>query len=115
MWIFQAASGIGIHLNELQFLNLYPSKLGFLIGLGNGLSGMGSFYPLAWNTLIEKEIISYSGIMWIWFSLSGISLVLGTLIYPWHNLPQDLIRGRSLIDTKSTGTIRHFGFLRNKV
>ena len=34
--------------------------------------------------------------MWIWFALSAISLVLGTLIYPWHNLPQDLTRGRSL-------------------
>ena len=55
------------------------------------------FFPLAWKTLIEQEFISYSVIMWIWFGLSVISLILGTIMYPWHNLPQDMTEGRSLI------------------
>ena len=33
--------------------------------------------------------------MWIWFSLTLASLILGTLIYPWHNLPQDTNNGKS--------------------
>ena len=78
----------------MQFLNLYPEKTGLLIGLTNGLTGAGSFFPLAWKTFIDDKLISYSGIMWIWFGLSLVSLVLGTLIYPWHNLPQDLSKGR---------------------
>ena len=98
LWIFQYASGVGLHQHEMQFLNLYPSKIGFLIGIANGLCGAGSFFPLAWKTLIEQEFISYSVIMWIWFGFSVISLILGTIIYPWHNLPQDLTEGRSLIN-----------------
>ena len=35
--------------------------------------------------------------MWIWFGLTVLSLMLGTMIYPWHNLPQDLTEGGSLI------------------
>ena len=56
--------------------------------------GTGSFFPLAWKALIDEDLISYSQIMWIWFGFSIFSLVLGTLIYPWHNLPQDLTKGR---------------------
>ena len=78
----------------MQFLNLYPEKTGLLIGINNGLSGAGSFFPVAWKTMIENEIISYSGLMWIWFGLSVISLLSGTIIYPWHNLPQDLRKVR---------------------
>lgn len=81
----------------MQFLNLYPSKIGFLIGIANGLGGAGSFFPLAWKILIEQQLISYSEIMWIWFGLTVMSLMLGTMIYPWHNLPQDLTEGGSLI------------------
>ena len=81
----------------MQFLNLYPEKTGLLIGITNGLTGASSFFPLAWKTFIDSEFISYSGIMWIWFSLSVISLVVGLVIYPWHNLPQDLSQGGPLI------------------
>ena len=76
----------------MQFLNLYPEKTGLLIGLTNGLTG--AFFPLGWKNMIEGEMISYSGIMWIWFGFTLFSLVIGTLIYPWHNLPQDLKKGR---------------------
>ena len=100
LWIFQFGFAVGFHQYELQFLNLYPSKIGFLIGISNALGGAGSFFPLAWKILIEKELISYSGIMWIWCGLAVISLILGTLIYPWHNLPQNLTKGTSLIQLK---------------
>ena len=78
----------------MQFLNLFPTKIGFLIGITNGLCGAGSFFPLAWKALVDKKLISYSEIMWTWFGFSALSLVLGTLVYPWHNLPQDLTQGR---------------------
>ena len=81
----------------MQFLNLYPTKIGFLIGITNGLCGIGSFFPLAWNILIEYKFMSYSAIMWTWFGFSIVSLFLGIFIYPWNNLPQDLPKGRSLI------------------
>ena len=81
----------------MQFLNLYPKQTGMLIGISMGLTGSGSFFPLAWKFLIEDGVISYSGIMWIWFGLSALSLVIGTLIDPWHNLPQDLSKGKPRI------------------
>lgn len=111
-------SGIGLFLNEIQFLNLFPANVGFLIGACNALCNVGSFFPLAWKIIIENDYLSYSGngffieisdfsswfriflnplqeIMWIWFSLTLASLIVGSLIYPWHNLPQDTDNGRS--------------------
>ena len=54
-------SGIGLFLNEIQFLNLFPSNVGFLIGACNALCNVGSFFPLAWKIIIENDYLSYSG------------------------------------------------------
>ena len=54
-------SGIGLFLNEIQFLNLFPANVGFLIGACNALCNVGSFFPLAWKIIIENGYLSYSG------------------------------------------------------
>ena len=54
-------SGIGLFLNEIQFLNLFPANVGFLIGACNALCNVGSFFPLAWKIIIENDYLSYSG------------------------------------------------------
>ena len=37
-WIIQQSSGVGLLLNGMQMLNLFPKSNGFLIGLGPGCS-----------------------------------------------------------------------------
>ena len=55
--------------------------------------GIWDFSSRLWMSLNPlKEI------MWIWFSLTLASLIVGTLIYPWHNVPQDTDNGRSQLD-----------------
>ena len=61
LWIFQMGSGIGLFLNEIQFLNLFPTNVGFLIGACNALCNVGSFFPLAWKITIENGYLTYSG------------------------------------------------------
>ena len=53
-------SGIGLFLNEIQFLNLFPANVGFLIGACNALCNVGSFFPLAWKVIIENGYLTYS-------------------------------------------------------
>ena len=36
-WIVQFGSGIGILLNGIQFLKLFPNRVGILLGVNNAL------------------------------------------------------------------------------
>ena len=71
-------SGIGLFLNEIQFLNLFPANVGFLIGACNALCNVGSFFPLAWKVIIENGYLTYSGIGFI-TSISTVVLIPGRL------------------------------------
>lgn len=69
-------SGIGLFLNEIQFLNLFPANVGFLIGACNALCNVGSFFPLAWKVIIENGYLTYSVIGFI-TSISTVVLIPG--------------------------------------
>ena len=95
-WILQYGGGIGIFLNGLQFLAFYPGYEGLLTGVANALLAVGTLIPQVWLILITKqELLSFTEVMIIWMSLAVISLILGTLLYPWDNMPQDVSKSKA--------------------
>ena len=56
------------------------------MGIANGVASVSSMWPSIWLRAINSEILTFSQIMYIWAFFSFVSLVLGLIIYPWHNL-----------------------------
>ena len=86
-FILQMGSGIGILLSCLQFSLFYPSYQSLLVGMANTCVAVGSIMPQIWLQAITNTSITFTQLMIIWTCLATISLVLGLLFYPWHNLP----------------------------
>ena len=90
-WVFQYAAGIGFFLNSMQFFGLYPDYGGTLTGLCNSFLALCSLVPQLWlNLIIKWEVLSYSTILSIWLVAAVLSLVIGLIIVPWNNMPQNL-------------------------
>ena len=70
-WILQYGTGTGAFLAGLQYFTLFPRRVGFLIGLANGLAHASSIWPQLWLILIRKGILTYSQIMFIWAGLGN--------------------------------------------
>ena len=90
-WILQYAAGTAIFLNGLQFLRFYPDYAGLLTGVTNALLAIGTIIPQLWLVLITKQqVLTFTQVYVVWLSLALVSFILGTLVYPWNNMPQDL-------------------------
>ena len=88
-WVLHYAAGIGLLLNGLQFFGLYPKYAAFLTGICNSLLALCSLVPQLWLKLIIKwNLLSYHTVLIIWLTGALVSLVIGTLIMPWNNMPQ---------------------------
>ena len=88
-WILQYAGGIGLFLNGLQFLSLFPGHEGLLTGVSNALLAIGTLIPQLWLLLITKmNIVTFSQVIFIWMVLAILSFLLGLMIYPWENMPE---------------------------
>ena len=70
-WILQYGTGAGAFLAGLQYFTLFPRRVGFLIGLANGLAHASSIWPQLWLILIRKQILTYSQIMFFWAGLGN--------------------------------------------
>ena len=90
-WILQFAGGTGIFLNGLQFLSFYPGHEGLLTGVANALLAVGTLIPQMWLIFITKQqVLTFTEVYIVWLSLALVSFILGTLFYPWNNMPQNL-------------------------
>ena len=52
-------------------------------------AAVSSIVPQIWLVLMERTEMKLTTLMLIWMSLAGSSLLVGVLIYPWHNLPDN--------------------------
>ena len=53
----------------LQYLTLFPDRVGLLIGIANGVGHFCSSWPQLWLKMIRKGHFTYSQIMFIWAAL----------------------------------------------
>ena len=86
-WVLQFASGIGIFLNGMQFFGLFPAYAGTLTGTSNSLLALCSLIPQLW---LKMDNISYHLILIVWLVMAFMSLLLGLILVPWHNMPQNI-------------------------
>ena len=105
-FIVQMGSGIGILLSSLQFCMFFPARQSLLVGSANTFMAVSSIVPQIWLISMEKTGISLTHLMIIWMCLASVSLVVGVLLFPWHNLPDD-----GCIEERHLATIRK-GFLK---
>lgn len=106
-WILHFASGISLFENSLQVCSLYPTRVGSLVGMANSVITLNTLFPqlflksiqanfvrlgcfLILRSLTSKKstLYSFKTIMFVLAALSTLSMILGLLAYPWHNLPQ---------------------------
>ena len=84
--VFHFSAGFTVLIASLQLTLLFPENSTLLIGIVNGLASVSSMWPQIWLRLINADVMSFTTIMIIWAALTLASLVLGIIIYPWHNL-----------------------------
>ena len=67
---------------------------------GNSVITLNTILPQLFLKAIKNDVVSLKTIMLVWAFFAFASLVIGSLIYPWHNLPQH-------IDNENQFQIRH--------
>ena len=76
-------------IQGLQYLTLFPTRVGLLIGICNGLGHLCSSWPQLWLKLIRNGHLTYQQIMFFWAGLAFASFFIGLFVYPWHNVPNN--------------------------
>ena len=90
-WVLQFAAGIGIFLNGMQFFGLFPAYAGTLTGMSNSLLALCSLIPQLWlSAVVSWQVISYRGLILVWLIAAFVSLIMGMMFVPWHNMPQNI-------------------------
>ena len=100
-------SSLANMIQGLQYLTLFPRRVGLLIGICNGLGHLCSSWPQLWLKLIRNSHLTYPQIMFIWAGLAFASFFIGLFVYPWHNVPNNYAE----IEEKGIDTINRDKFI----
>ena len=104
---FHFNSSLANMIQGLQYLTLFPTRVGLLIGICNGLGHLCSSWPQLWLKLIRNGYFTYPQIMFIWAGLAFASFFIGLFVYPWHNVPNNYAE----IEEKGIDTLHRDEFI----